>query len=169
MFRTSSNPVIYGGESLAPLTRGDVIQTDYVSYVDNYSANLSRVAVVGEPTEEQVRTYNVLLDVHRRTIETMLRPGVPAKDVFHFVGSKLAEAGYPTPRALIGHCAGIVWHQEEPIMNPVEPRPLKAGMVVCLEPRVFDYHIQDEILITNQEPQLLSDRFDTNRMFVIRA
>ncbi len=32
ILRTSSNPVIYGGESSAPLKPGDIIQSDYVSY-----------------------------------------------------------------------------------------------------------------------------------------
>jgi Xaa-Pro aminopeptidase len=169
ILRTSSNLVYYGGESAAPLKPGDIIQCDYVSYVDNYAANLSRVAVVGKSSVEQVKKYKDLLTIHRRTIASMLRPGVRAKDIFHFVEAETVTAGYPKPPALVGHSIGVVWHQEEPVLSGVEEREMKAGMVVCLEPEIPDYAIQDEILITEKGPKLLSERFNTDEIFVIQA
>jgi Xaa-Pro aminopeptidase len=168
ILRTSSNRVYYGGESSAPLQPGDIIQCDYVSYVDNYAANLSRVAVVGEPSSEQRSIYADLLAIHRRGVATMLKPGVRARDVFRFVESEMTSAGYSKPVGLVGHSVGLVWHQEEPILSEVEDRELRAGMVICFEPEITDYAIQDEILISDKGPQLLSDRFDTNQMFVIQ-
>jgi hypothetical protein len=40
-------------------------------------------------------------------------------------------------------------------------------MVLALEPHVGYWHIQDMILVTQAGPQLLSDRFSTDEMFVI--
>jgi methionine aminopeptidase len=97
----------------------------------------------------------------------MLKPGVPAKNVFHYVSSELVSAGYPPARALVGHCLGVVWHQEEPILTAAEERELKAGMVVCLEPEISDYCLQDEIFITDRGPILLSDRVATDEMLMI--
>ncbi|MEZ4570878.1 MAG: hypothetical protein R2849_11240 [Thermomicrobiales bacterium] len=47
-----------------------------------------------------------------------------------------------------------------------ETRELRPGMVVCLEP-ILDgfWHLQDEILITDNDPELLSTMFDTSRLY----
>jgi len=44
---------------------------------------------------------------------------------------------------------------------------LEDGMVLALEPHVGHWHLQDLIVITTDGPQLLSDRFNTDDMFVI--
>ena len=40
-------------------------------------------------------------------------------------------------------------------------------MVLALEPHVGYWHLQDLIVVTKDGPQLLSDRFNTDDMFVI--
>jgi hypothetical protein len=41
-------------------------------------------------------------------------------------------------------------------------------MVVCLEPILDGYwHLQDEVLIGDAGPTLLSDRFDTDALFAM--
>jgi hypothetical protein len=40
-------------------------------------------------------------------------------------------------------------------------------MVLALEPHVGDWHLQDLMVMTRDGPQLLSDRLDTDAMFVI--
>ena len=40
-------------------------------------------------------------------------------------------------------------------------------MVLALEPHVGYWHIQDMILVTPAGPQVLSDRFSTDEIFVI--
>jgi Xaa-Pro aminopeptidase len=52
------------------------------------------------------------------------------------------------------------------MLVPGEARPLLPGMVICLEP-ILDgfWHLQDEILVTDDAPELLSTTFDTSRLF----
>jgi Xaa-Pro aminopeptidase len=170
MLQSSRTPMTYGGEGDVPIEPGDAIRTDYVCYVEGYAANLSRMAVMGAPSAEQERMYALVRDVHRETIATMLRPGVAARDVYSFVRDRFVAAGHPKVSGLVGHSIGVWWHQEEPMLVPSEARLLRPNMVVCLEP-ILDgfWHLQDEILITDDEPALLSDLFDTDRIFTIDA
>jgi Xaa-Pro aminopeptidase len=128
------------------------------------------MAVMGAPSAEQERMYALVRDVHRETIATMLRPGVAARDVYSFVRDRFVAAGHPKVSGLVGHSIGVWWHQEEPMLVPSEVRVLRPNMVVCLEP-ILDgfWHLQDEILITDDEPALLSNLFDTDRIFTIDA
>ncbi|HVB64636.1 MAG TPA: Xaa-Pro peptidase family protein [Nitrolancea sp.] len=168
MMQASSNPVTYGGEGAVPIALGDAVRTDYVCYVQGYPANLSRMAVMGTPSAEQEARYRVLLSVHRSTIDRMLRPGVAANDVFNFVRDRFIDAGFDWSGGLVGHSVGVWWHQEEPMLVPSESRTLKAGMVVCLEPILEGFwHLQDQILITDNDPVILSDRFGIDKLFVM--
>jgi len=170
MLQSSKTPMTYGGEGDVPIQRGDLIRTDYVCYVEGYAANLSRMAVMGPASEEQERLYGIVRDVHRETIATILRPGVPAHEVYAFVKERFVAAGHPRVSGLVGHSIGVWWHQEEPMLVPSETRVLRPNMVVCLEP-ILDgfWHLQDEILITDSGSELISDLFDTDRIFTIGA
>ena len=168
MLQSSKTPMTYGGEGDVPIEAGDAVRTDYVCYVEGYAANLSRMAVMGAPTAEQEQMYGLVRDVHRATIATVLRPGVAARDVYAFVRDRFVAAGFPKVSGLVGHSIGVWWHQEEPMLVPSESRELRPNMVVCLEP-ILDgfWHLQDEILITDGEPELLSHLFNTDSVFVM--
>jgi Xaa-Pro dipeptidase len=168
MLQASTNPVTYGGEGAVPIERGVAVRTDYVCYYQGYPANLSRMAVMGTPSAEQVARYQTLLGVHRATIEQMLRPGIAASAVWHFVRDRFNDAGFEWNVGLVGHSTGVWWHQEEPMLVPNESRTLRSGMVVCLEPILEGFwHLQDQILITDADPIILSDRFGIDRLFVM--
>jgi Xaa-Pro aminopeptidase len=168
MLQASTNAVTYGGEGGTPLGRGVAVRTDYVCYLDGYAANLSRMAVMGAPSAEQAALYRTLRDIHRATIATMLRPGVAAREVYGYVRQRFVAAGFPNVAGLVGHSIGVWWHQEEPMLTPNEPRQLRAGMVVCLEP-ILDgfWHLQDEILIRDEGPELISAGFNTDELYVL--
>jgi len=168
MMQSSKTLMTYGGEGDVPIERGDIVRTDYVCYVEGYAANLSRMAVMGAPSADQEEMFAIVRDVHRATIATMLRPGVAARDVYAFVRDHFVAAGYPKVSGLVGHSIGVWWHQEEPMLVPGESRVLRPDMVICLEP-ILDgfWHLQDEILITDAEPELLSHLFNTDRIFVM--
>ena len=168
MLQASTNPITYGGEGEASIDPGVAVRTDYVCYYQGYAANLSRMAVMGPPSVEQERMYAILFGVHRDTIAQALRPGVAARDVYHFVRQRFESAGFPDVPGLVGHSVGLWWHQEEPMLVPSEARPLRAGMVVALEPILAGFwHVQDEVLLGDDGPELLSTGFDTDRLFVM--
>jgi Xaa-Pro aminopeptidase len=168
MMQSDNTDITYGGEGPVPVEDGDVIRTDYVSYYRGYAANLSRMAVMGSPTDEQVEYYEDVRDIHRTILDEKIRPGVEAQEVYEFLKEQLRNHGYTDAASLAGHSTGIWWHQEEPIFHPGEETELQPGMVVCLEPIVDGFwHVQDQILVTEDGAELLSDEFDTSELFVM--
>lgn len=166
MLQASTTPVTYGGEGDTPIQPGVAVRTDYVCYYQGYAANLSRMAVMGPASSSQAQRYGDLRHAHQATIETMLRPDRSAEEVYAYGRDRLIEVRSSVVAGLIGHSVGVWWHQEEPMLVPDETRKLKPGMVVCLEP-ILDgfWHLQDEILITDNNPELLSTMFDTSRLY----
>lgn len=168
MLQSNNQLIKYGGEGPVPITAGDLVKTDYVSYHQGYAANLSRMFVMGNPTQAQMDTYAELLSIHEELIEETMHPGVEAQEVWMALRDKFQEYGYDSVGGLAGHSTGVWWHQEEPIFRKGETTTLKPGMVVCLEPILEGYwHLQDQILITEDGPELLSDSFDTSELFVM--
>jgi len=132
------------------LERGDMLRLDIIGTKARYHSDVARTAVVGEPTAEQQRVYDLLLGVHHRCLAT-LRPGALTSDVYAIYRSAMDEAGLP-PYHFVGHGLGITLH-EDPFVNALSSIPLEEGMVLCIEPLTllegrFGVQIEDEVLIT---------------------
>jgi len=132
------------------LLPGDLLRLDIIGTKARYHSDVARTVVVGEPTEEQQRVYDLLLGVHRRCLDA-LRPGALTSDVYAIYRGAMDEAGLP-PYHFVGHGLGITLH-EEPFVNALKKIPLEAGMVLCIEPLTllegrFGVQIEDEVLIT---------------------
>jgi Xaa-Pro aminopeptidase len=171
ILQSSRNPVtVYGGESDVPVMKGDLLRTDYVSYLEGYAANLSRMAVMGPPTPSQEDRYALLLDIHRTIIDDVLQPRMKVHEVHDYYRDRCLAAGSEAVNSLVGHSTGVWWHQEEPMLVPGESQLLEEGMVLCVEP-VLDgfWHLQDEVLITKGGAELMSDRFDTDTLLTMGA
>lgn len=132
------------------LEPGDILRLDIIGTKSHYHSDVARTAVAGEPTEEHLRVYDLLLGVHRRCLEA-LRPGVISSDVYRIYREAMDAAGLP-PYHFLGHGLGITLH-EEPFVNELTAVPLEEGMVLCIEPLTliegrFGMQIEDEVLIT---------------------
>lgn len=170
MLHSSRNLLIYGGESGEVFQKGDVVRTDYVSYVDGYPGHQSRNAIIGKPTMDQQHEYNTVRDIYRMTIDRC-RPGVRAGELFEFVVGEFKKRGWKFPEgggSLVGHGVGAWWHQQEPILRRGSDIPLEEGMVLAIEPPAKDYwHLQDMVVVRRGRPELISDTFPTEQMFII--
>jgi len=67
---------------------------------------------------------------------------------------------------LMGHSVGAWWHQQEPILTKGRDVALEEGMVLAIEPVRGYWHLQDMIVVRKDGPQLISDKFSTDEMFV---
>jgi Xaa-Pro aminopeptidase len=164
---SSSNPVNYGSEGDTVFQRGDIIRDDYIAYcTKGYPGHQSRNAVLGKPTPEQQRDYQILRDIYDQTIDRC-RPGVRSSDVFKFVVKEFEKHGWEYKPMLVGHGVGSWWHQQEPIMSRDSDIVLEEGMVLAIEPHRGHWHIQDMIVVAKNGPKLISDGFSTRELFVI--
>lgn len=68
---------------------------------------------------------------------------------------------------MVGHGVGPWFHQQEPLLVANCENQLEEGMVLAVEPFVGYWQLQDMILVTNNEPEVLSATFDTRELFVI--
>jgi Xaa-Pro aminopeptidase len=148
------------------LERGDVLRLDIIGTKGRYHSDVARTAVVGAPTAEQQRVYDLLLGVHRRCLGA-LRPGALTSDVYRIYREAMDEAGLP-PYHFVGHGLGITLH-EEPFVNQLQAIPLEEGMVLCIEPLTllegrFGMQIEDEVLITADGYEAFSEAGDLMRM-----
>ena len=102
-----------------------------------------------------------------RILTTLLAPDEGRAEVAGFDVTRQAES-LRHVIGLAGHSIGVWWHQEEPLFSPGEERELQTGMVVCLEPVLKRFwHVQDQLLITDDGPELLSDGFNTDQLFIM--
>jgi hypothetical protein len=62
---------------------------------------------------------------------------------------------------------GAWWHQQEPILARGRDTVLEEGMVLAVEPITERWYLQDMIVVRAAGPELLSDTFPTDELFVI--
>ena len=148
------------------LEPGDVLRLDIIGTKGRYHSDVARTAVVGEPTGEQQRVYDLLYGVHRRCLDS-LRPGALTSDVYAIYREAMDEAGLP-PYHFVGHGLGITLH-EDPFVNALSSIPLEEGMVICIEPLTliegrFGMQIEDEVLITADGYEPFTEAGELTRM-----
>ena len=162
----SRNNLLYLGEGDTEITKGDVIRTDYVSYYRGYPGHQSRTFVVGEPSPELKRSYQQYRDVHRMLIDKC-RPSTKANEIYRLADETLFDLGFGHVGSMVGHSIGPWFHQQEPLLIANCDVPIEAGMVLAVEPYVGFWHLQDLVHVTSDVPRLLSDLFDTDKMFIV--
>jgi Xaa-Pro aminopeptidase len=166
ILNSSSNPVMYGGESDVKFQKGDFVRNDYVAYFKGYAGHQSRLAILGPPNDEQKAGYELTLDIHRRTIERCTA-GTTAGDIYKFVVDEFRKKGIDYPASLVGHSMGAWFHQQEPVLRKDSETVLEDGMILAVEPQRLHWHLQDLIVIEGGKPRLLSDKFPIDQPFVI--
>jgi len=131
---------------------------DFAASLDHMTMDITRTFnISGKFTPEQAKWYAVDLECQKATI-ALLKPGhtyeeaeSAGKAVFEKAG--IAEQWYGWP----GHFVGLATHD---VMRP--SGPIKAGQVVTVEPIVefpgkqMHFRVEDTVLITNGEPEILS-------------
>jgi len=161
-----TNDINFLGTSRKVLKWGDIIHTDHAAFLQGYPGHVSRLGVMGEPTNRQRKKYANILAVQRRIIEFM-RPGVTGQEVFWFARKACAELGYLHTAAILGHNLGLGYH-ERPMLTEAETMTLEASNIVALEPMIeWAFHIQDHILVEENGARRQSDKFDTRDLFIM--
>jgi methionyl aminopeptidase len=162
------------------LREGDIIGLDLGCIVEDYYADCAITLPVGTvPSRVQE-----LLDVTRESLDKAIvqcRPGNRLGDVSHAVQTHCESHGFGVVKAFVGHGIGRALHEDPQVPNFGDPgtgKPLKAGMVLAIEPMVtmgswevrvladrwtavtedgsWAAHFEDTIAITENGPDVLT-------------
>ena len=118
------------------LQEGDVIKFDVGFKYLGYNSDIARTFAVGGTTSDAVmEVYDTLYKANRLGV-SMLKPGVPMKDIYNAVRADVEKSRLlpKYPRGHVGHSIGCGEGAEEyPTLAPKTTHILEPGMVVCLE------------------------------------
>ena len=118
------------------LQAGDVLVTGASAAVWGYGSELERTMIMGEPTAEQARLFNHMLEAQTLALNT-LKAGRPCSDVDKAVRRYFKDEGIvETWRHHTGHAKSMLIH-EAPFLDVGDDRMMEVGMVFTVEPGVY--------------------------------
>jgi Xaa-Pro aminopeptidase len=143
------------------LKRGDVIWTDAGCSVNGYWSDFNRVAAVGAASPAQRRAYRVVRELTHEVL-AKIRAGVPASEVAAENARAHKRRGIDVPGNIpgrVGHGSGMDM-TEPPSIAPFDSTPLKAGMVIHIEPKmIYDYgpfQLEEVVAVTESGYEFLA-------------
>jgi methionyl aminopeptidase len=174
--------VVHGIPDARTLQLGQIVSIDIGVEQNNYYGDAARTFAVGSISNDKSRLIKITEESLFKGIE-QARKGNRLSDISHAVQKHVEKAGYSVVRELVGHGIGEELHEEPQVPNFGRPHRgprLKAGMVLAIEPMVNmgDYqvvtaddkwtvhtldgfpsaHFEHTIVITDHEPEILSER-----------
>lgn len=159
----------FAGPIEEPLQPGDLVFIDTGALCEGYWGEFGRMAVVGEPTDEQRRRHELARTLVRRSIDEALRPGVTAERAMRDALVAFAEEGFGDgdlapydchPYFHIGHGLGLQ-SSEPPLVRLTDEMPLEAGMVLSVEVYVktaeMQYGSEETVVLRERGSDLLTE------------
>jgi Xaa-Pro aminopeptidase len=143
------------------IDEGDTVVIDVGALVDGYHSDMTRSFVVGEPSAEQQRVYDLLLEVQLAGLAAV-GAGVAARDVDATCRSMISRAGFGDWFLhSTGHGVGLMIH-EDPFESPTSKSELRAGDVVTVEPGLYrvgfgGFRIEDLVEVTEAGCRILTE------------
>lgn len=125
-------------------------------------AESERTFVMGQPSDEQRRYFEVATEAQATGVEA-LTAGRACSEANRICLDVIKQAGMGQfLRHRMGHGIGI-WLHEAPWIADGDDSPLRSGMIVSCEPGLYipghgGYRISDTVLITETGPERLTKR-----------
>jgi Xaa-Pro aminopeptidase len=133
-----------------PMPQGTSVMFDFGGVVDGYCSDFGRTIYCGEPPDDYVEVYEIMLAAQEAG-RAAAAAGTPAADVNAACRGPIEEAGLGEHfRHRMGHGIGLDVH-ERPFISPEEETPLEAGMTFTDEPSIiipgrFSVRIEDIVV-----------------------
>lgn len=142
----------HGVASDKVIQSGEMITFDYGAIYNGYISDITRTIAVGEPSEEMVKIYNIVLEAQMKALNEveMGMTGIEADKIARDV---IASYGYGDNFGhSLGHGIGLEVH-EGPMLSFKSPHTLEENMCVTLEPGIYveglgGVRIEDDVLVT---------------------
>lgn len=153
------------------LEKGNMLWFDTGCHYNGYASDFSRMAAIGDPSDEQKKMYEIVDSVTRKCVEA-IRPGIKASDLSRLCNTEFEKAGIKeiwgegdcsSPQSnkaqRIGHGIGMAT-TEPPHIALFDHTEIKAGMVITIEPTVVTnyghFNIEADVLVVEDSYDVLS-------------
>jgi Xaa-Pro dipeptidase len=152
------------------LRPGDVCRVEIFPMISGYHAGVCRTAAIEVPPPEAERIWANLTACKYMLLDA-IKPGASSRAIYQMYLKKVGELGLP-PISFVGHGIGLHLH-EDPYLGPSEDRTLEAGMVLGIEPLIyqsgygFGLQNKDMVLVTAGGCELLSDHLNTDKLLIV--
>ena len=129
--------------------------------MDGHSSELERTMILGTPTDEQRRLFNIMVQAQNIAFET-IRPGVPCSAIDRAVYDYTEKMGVlHMRRHHSGHGRGYEGH-EMPFFDRGDETILQPGMVMSVEPGFYapgyaGFRHSDTIVVTESGCEILTN------------
>ncbi len=159
--------IVHGFPSEYILKEGDIVSFDVGVVYEGFHGDAARTFKVGAVSEEADR----LMRITRESLELGVaeaRVGNELLDISRAVQNHIEGAGLHVIRRFVGHGIGTSLHEKPEVLNFVptnpKPLPLKAGMVLAIEPMVaigtLEVDILDDQWTANTKDKSLSAHYE---------
>ena len=134
-----------------PIQPGTSVLFDFGGVVDGYCSDFGRTVFCGEPPEDFLGAYDVMLEAQAEGREAAT-PGTPAREVNAACRAPIDDAGLGEHfRHRMGHAIGMDIH-ERPFLSAEDDTPLETGMTFTDEPSIlipgrYGVRIEDIIVV----------------------
>lgn len=142
------------------LQTGDMCIIDFGAVYDGYWCDLTRAFFAGAVADYQRELYEFSVSATEQTV-AMMKPGLACEEIDAFAESLVIEAGYQNLLLhRTGHSIGLEMH-ELPSLGLGESTTLKPGMVLAVEPALYDFNVgafrmEDIVVVTEVGVDYLS-------------
>ena len=138
----------------------DIVIIELGSFADGFWSDLTRNFCAGSPDDRAKEIFKVARGAQQAALKLAL-PETPASDLEKAARAYMGQFGYANkwPHGL-GHGVGYAYH-EGPPLHAANPNPIKAGMVLTLEPGIYienyaGFRPEDMVVIRAEGPELIS-------------
>ena len=158
------------GPTQRQLQEGDICRVEIFSVINGYHAGVCRTARVRRSPPHADAIWRNLVECKYLTLG-MIKPGASSRAIYDAFIGHLGKLKLP-PIKFVGHGIGLHLH-EKPYLGPYSDVPLEAGMVLGIEPLVyntgygFGMQNKDMVAVTESGCSLLSDVTNTDELFTI--
>lgn len=159
----------HGKASSKKINKGEFIVFDFGAVYNGYCSDITRTVFIGEPNEEDLLVYNVVLEAQKKA-EEIIMEGVESSFVDRVARDIISENGFGNYFGHgLGHGVGLEIH-ELPRLSPKSNVVLKENMVVTVEPGIyipgrFGIRIEDMVVVGKNGAKILNKL--TNDLIII--
>lgn len=130
------------------LKKGDILNIDVTTIVDDFHGDTSRMYVVGETNIKAQRLIDTTYQCLMESIDSV-KPGIRLGDIGHIIQTRAEANRFSVVRDFCGHGIGTQFHEPPSVLHFGQPNTgiaLEEGMILTIEPMINEGKYDSKIL-----------------------